>query len=175
MLILPYVRSYNVGVRMYNLDFNIAAMIFLVLYYLFLKLTYTTSRITKIFRTLLVVLFFATAFDTLTAETIEAAANIPNWINNILNIVYFILSPAASFTFTLYLDSASGDGESGNAAAPAKPANCKTADGDANMNDQQKQAWQSIVKKLNQITGADGGQQGGDGAAQPTDNNGGAK
>lgn len=65
-------------------------------------------------------------------------------------------------------ENAEGDGESDNAAAPAKPANCATADGDANMNDQQKQAWQSIVKKLNQITGADG-------TAQPDANNGGAK
>ena len=39
----------------------------------------------------------------------------------------------------------------------AKPANCATAEKDANMNDQQKNAWKSIVKKLNQITGADGG------------------
>lgn len=68
-------------------------------------------------------------------------------------------------------ENAEGEGENDNAATPAKLATCATADKDANMNDQQKQAWQSIVKKLNQITGADGGQQGGDGTA----NNGGTK
>lgn len=67
-------------------------------------------------------------------------------------------------------ENAEGDGESNNAAAPVK-ANCATADGDANMNDQQKGAWQSIVKKLNQITGADGGQQSGDGTAKKPDAN----
>lgn len=67
-------------------------------------------------------------------------------------------------------ENAEGDGESDNAAAPVK-ANCATADGDANMNNQQKQAWQSIVKKLNQITGADGGQQSGDGTAKKPDAN----
>lgn len=53
-----------------------------------------------------------------------------------------------------------GSGESDNATPPpppAKPATCATADNDANMNDQQKQAWKSIVMKLNQITGANGG------------------
>lgn len=48
-------------------------------------------------------------------------------------------------------------GENNNATVAAKPATCATAEKDANMNDQQKNAWKSIVKKLNTITGADGG------------------
>lgn len=48
-------------------------------------------------------------------------------------------------------------GENNNATTPAKPATCATAENDANMNDQQKNAWKSIVMKLNKITGADGG------------------
>lgn len=48
-------------------------------------------------------------------------------------------------------------GENSNATVAAKPATCATAEKDANMNDQQKNAWKSIVKKLNTITGADGG------------------
>lgn len=54
-------------------------------------------------------------------------------------------------------ENAEGGGENNNATIPVKPATCATAENDANMNDQQKQAWVSIVKKLNQITGADGG------------------
>lgn len=53
---------------------------------------------------------------------------------------------------------AEGEDENNNGTTiPVKPATCATAENDANMNDQQKQAWVSIVKKLNQITGADGG------------------
>lgn len=48
-------------------------------------------------------------------------------------------------------------GENNNATVAAKLATCATAEKDANMNDQQKNAWKSIVKKLNTITGADGG------------------
>ena len=50
-----------------------------------------------------------------------------------------------------------GDENNNGTTTPVKPATCATAENDANMNDQQKQAWVSIVKKLNQITGADGG------------------
>lgn len=45
----------------------------------------------------------------------------------------------------------------GGETIPAKPATCATAENDTNMNDQQKNAWKSIVMKLNKITGADGG------------------
>ena len=51
-------------------------------------------------------------------------------------------------------ENAEGDGET----ITAKPATCATAENDTNMNDQQKNAWKSIVKKLNTITGADGGE-----------------
>lgn len=54
-------------------------------------------------------------------------------------------------------ENAEGGGENNNATIPAKPAICATAENDANMNDQQKNAWKSIVAKLNKITGADGG------------------
>lgn len=55
------------------------------------------------------------------------------------------------------LESKPENAEGGGETVPAKPATCATAENDANMNDQQKNAWKSIVAKLNKITGADGG------------------
>ena len=91
---------------MYNVDFNIAAVIFSAFYYLFLRISYTTnSESSKIFRRLIIALFAASLFDTITAFTITYADHVPLWLNYLLNAIYYAVSPLVSFMLTVYLRS----------------------------------------------------------------------
>lgn len=87
----------------YNIFFELAAICYLLILNVYIRLQYSnTSKQNKLFQKLAVYLLIAVSLDVLTAVTISYAADIPIWLNMILNHAYNVSVLVLEYHFLIY-------------------------------------------------------------------------
>lgn len=87
----------------YNISFETASILFLIILLICIKLQYSTkSEINREFQKLTLLVLCANVLDVATAVTISYAKVIPEWVNLLLNSVYFIVDAVVGYQFMYY-------------------------------------------------------------------------
>lgn len=87
----------------YNIFFEVAALAFLIVINIHIRLQYTSNSLTnRRYKLLAFVLMITVALDVITAVTISYAADIPIWLNTILNSLYLGSDMILEYEFIIY-------------------------------------------------------------------------
>lgn len=87
----------------YNISFETASVLFLIILFICIRLQYSTkSEINREFQKLTLLVLCANVLDVMTAITISFAKVIPEWMNLLLNSVYFIVDAVVGYQFMYY-------------------------------------------------------------------------
>lgn len=88
----------------YNVHYDIAALAFLLIVFVYMNLMYPKKSVTMIkYRRVIVFLMLSIIFDVSSAVTISYAQNIPNWINMLINTLYFGVSFMLEYSYFEYV------------------------------------------------------------------------
>lgn len=88
----------------YNISIELASVIFVAVLCIYQEVQYSSKQeVNRAFKRMAWTVLLALCMDIVTAVTISYAAMIPNWINLILNTIYFEADALIAFYFTLYI------------------------------------------------------------------------
>lgn len=88
----------------YNISIELASVIFVAILCIYQEVQYSNKQeANRAFKRMAWTVLSALCMDIVTAVTISYAAMIPNWMNIILNTVYFELDALIAFFFVLYI------------------------------------------------------------------------
>lgn len=93
----------------YNIDFEIAAVVFLSFLYAYFRIQYETdTHSNTAFKRTVIALIVAASLDSITAVTISYTQNVPVWLNNALNAVFFVFASGSIYCMVAYIRSMLG-------------------------------------------------------------------
>lgn len=91
---------------MYNIYFEAAAIGFVALYLLYLYIEYPNESLSNLcYRKMVTWLLLSETFDVVTAVTIDHGADIPPFLNVILNTIFFLVSARLALSYACYVES----------------------------------------------------------------------
>lgn len=96
-------RRGNLMSFVYNISFETASVFFLIILFICIRLQYSIkSEINREFQKLTLLVLCANVLDVMSAVTISYAKVVPEWINLLLNSVYFIVDAVVGYQFMYY-------------------------------------------------------------------------